>query len=220
MLNIPRIRPCEYNKSCSILHHKSNKIEVAFFWIFYDFLRILQVSAKGQTLFKNRLSQRSLEVSADSQPYPYFAQNTLEISQTLQCSPRTHGGGGLAGIRQLRRRPWPGKGRREARGSPHIGLRVWSGWRRCRQAGAPATGGEGRCGSCCGAGAARPRQGAALAGVRGSGVNARGNGFAAEVAGGGSTAAAAAMAQAASWRAVGEGGGARDDAWRAYIPEG
>jgi hypothetical protein len=32
------------NKSCGIFHNESNKIEFAFFWIFYDFLRILQVS--------------------------------------------------------------------------------------------------------------------------------------------------------------------------------
>jgi hypothetical protein len=42
MLKISRIRPCEYNKSCSTLHDESNKIEFAFFWFFYDFVWILQ----------------------------------------------------------------------------------------------------------------------------------------------------------------------------------
>jgi hypothetical protein len=45
MPKISRIRPCEYNKSCSTCHQKSNKIKFAFVWIFCDFLRILQVSA-------------------------------------------------------------------------------------------------------------------------------------------------------------------------------
>jgi hypothetical protein len=47
MLKISRITPCEYNKSCSARHHESNKIGFAFFWIFYDFLEILQVSANS-----------------------------------------------------------------------------------------------------------------------------------------------------------------------------
>jgi hypothetical protein len=46
MLKISRIRPCENNKSCSILHNKSNKIgfEISefstIFYIFYKFLQI------------------------------------------------------------------------------------------------------------------------------------------------------------------------------------
>jgi hypothetical protein len=62
MLKISRIRPCEYNNSCSIFHNESYKIGLAFFWIFYDFLRILQVSAKAVTLFKKQLTRRSLEL--------------------------------------------------------------------------------------------------------------------------------------------------------------
>jgi hypothetical protein len=34
------------NNNCGIFHHGSNKIEIAVFWIFYDFLRNLQESAK------------------------------------------------------------------------------------------------------------------------------------------------------------------------------
>jgi hypothetical protein len=52
------------NKSCRIFHNESNKIEFAFFLISYDLLRILQDSAKGQTLFKNQCSQGSLRLSS------------------------------------------------------------------------------------------------------------------------------------------------------------
>jgi hypothetical protein len=61
MLKISRIRPCEYNKSCIILCNESNKIEFAFFQIFYEFLRILQVSAKGGSLLKIQFTPKSLE---------------------------------------------------------------------------------------------------------------------------------------------------------------
>jgi hypothetical protein len=40
------------NKSFRIFHNESNKIGFAFFTFFYDFLLNLQVSAKGQTIFK------------------------------------------------------------------------------------------------------------------------------------------------------------------------
>jgi hypothetical protein len=45
MLKISRIKPCEYNKNCSTLHHESNKIEFAFFWFFYNFIWIFKDSA-------------------------------------------------------------------------------------------------------------------------------------------------------------------------------
>jgi hypothetical protein len=66
MLKISRIRPCEYNKSCSIFHHKSNKIKFAIFRNFYDFLHILQVPAKRSILLKFLFVPKPLEVSADS----------------------------------------------------------------------------------------------------------------------------------------------------------
>jgi hypothetical protein len=37
----------KFNKSCSALHQESRKIEFAFFLLFYDFLEILQDSAKS-----------------------------------------------------------------------------------------------------------------------------------------------------------------------------
>jgi hypothetical protein len=52
----------KFNKSCSSLHQKSTKIEFAFIRMFYDFLEILQESAKAATLFKKQLTSRSLEL--------------------------------------------------------------------------------------------------------------------------------------------------------------
>jgi hypothetical protein len=37
----------KFNKSCSALHQESKKIEFTFFRFFYDFLDILQESAKS-----------------------------------------------------------------------------------------------------------------------------------------------------------------------------
>jgi hypothetical protein len=65
------------NKSCSIFHHESKKIEFAFFWIFYNVLRNLQESTKLQILLKL-----------------YFAAGTLEVldsytdAPTLRFSPQ------------------------------------------------------------------------------------------------------------------------------------
>jgi hypothetical protein len=42
----------KFKKSWSVFHQESNKIGFAFFRFSYDFLRNLQFSAKGQTLFK------------------------------------------------------------------------------------------------------------------------------------------------------------------------
>jgi hypothetical protein len=39
-----------------------------------------------------------MELSADSQPYPQFTQNTLERIQSLQLGPRAWGGGGSGRI--------------------------------------------------------------------------------------------------------------------------
>jgi hypothetical protein len=41
-----------FHKSCSVFHNYSNKIEFAFFWFLYNFLRILQESAKVESLLK------------------------------------------------------------------------------------------------------------------------------------------------------------------------
>jgi hypothetical protein len=93
MLKISRIIPCEYNKSCSIFHNESNKIYFAFFWIFYNFLYILQISANWIYYWRCN-----------------FATRPLERFRTTQLGPSTHGTAGSPEIWRLRRRSWPGKG--------------------------------------------------------------------------------------------------------------
>jgi hypothetical protein len=73
MLRISRIRLGEYNKSCSIFHNESKKIEFAFFWIFYNFLRILQVSAIRGYYWRCNFALRPLERFQSSQLYPSAA---------------------------------------------------------------------------------------------------------------------------------------------------
>jgi hypothetical protein len=49
-------------KSCSDFHQESNKIEFAFFWFPYDFLRILQESANRLHYLRICFARRSSEV--------------------------------------------------------------------------------------------------------------------------------------------------------------
>jgi hypothetical protein len=44
ILNITRIRPCEYNKSCSTFHHESNKIKFQFSKFSTHFTSFLQTA--------------------------------------------------------------------------------------------------------------------------------------------------------------------------------
>jgi hypothetical protein len=60
MQNLSRTSSGKNNKSCSIFHNESKKIEFLFFWSLYDLLRILQDSAKSGTLFKRQHTSRSL----------------------------------------------------------------------------------------------------------------------------------------------------------------
>jgi hypothetical protein len=61
------------NKSCSVFHNEFNKIEFAVFWIFYDFLRNLQDSAKQQYYLRFTFAPGSLERFEILQIYPYLA---------------------------------------------------------------------------------------------------------------------------------------------------
>jgi hypothetical protein len=49
----------KFNKSCITFHQESNKIGFAFFWFFYNFLRILQDSANVALLFDIRFSRQA-----------------------------------------------------------------------------------------------------------------------------------------------------------------
>jgi hypothetical protein len=124
MLKISRIKLCEYNKSCRSFHNGFNKIGFAFFWFSYDFLRNLQESAKHMYYLRWCFAPGSLELFSNSQICPRFTLKTLERFQTSQLGPWTNGGGGLAGIRRLRRGFRPGKMWRRCRGSPWLDLRV------------------------------------------------------------------------------------------------
>jgi hypothetical protein len=78
MQKLKGISSVQNNKSCGIIHHKSNIISLTFFWFFYDFLRNLQESAN---LF-NYLS------------YP-FVIRPLRRLDVLKCGPQ---GGRPAGL--------------------------------------------------------------------------------------------------------------------------
>jgi hypothetical protein len=127
MLRISRIRLCEYNKSCSIFHNKSNKIEFAFVWIFYDFLRILQV-------LENWIYYWSCS----------FAPRPLERFSPLQCGPWPWPPVWEAEIRWLRRGDRPGKGMGRSVSSLVTGFWSELGWsqRRRTQVVRPCGGGR------------------------------------------------------------------------------
>jgi hypothetical protein len=74
-------------KRCSSTHMEYNKIGVAFFWFFCEFLRILQTLVKAHKRGKNLITKRSLETFRTSQEFPRFAQKTLERSHASQCGP-------------------------------------------------------------------------------------------------------------------------------------
>jgi hypothetical protein len=107
MLKISRIRPCEYNKSCSIFHNESNKIEFAFFWIFYDFIENLQDSSNWEYYWSFNFADRPLEVS-DS--YKSFALRPSGRFGTSQCGLRAPVDGGPAKFRRTGGRDRPGAG--------------------------------------------------------------------------------------------------------------
>jgi hypothetical protein len=85
-------------KSCRFFHTESNIIGFAFFWIFYKFLCISQVSVTLLILFKISFTPRSLGTFDSLQMCPWFAQKTLEILSGLQCGPWGMAGGGFGQI--------------------------------------------------------------------------------------------------------------------------
>jgi hypothetical protein len=127
MLKVPRIRPSENNKSCSILYNESNKIGLAIFWIFYDFLHILQVSANLQHY------RRCTFV-----PGPYNFSKSHTDTPRLHKTPRkdlgacnaTLGRGGGRGSGQFRRAGGtPRLASGQARLGAHLGRRGGHGLR-------------------------------------------------------------------------------------------
>jgi hypothetical protein len=96
MLKISRIGLCEYNKSCISFHNESNKIEFAFFWIFYDFLRILQVSAIHNHYLEIHFAPGALEIFKTLHPCPCCALKSQQRNGVMQLGPRPWGRHGSA----------------------------------------------------------------------------------------------------------------------------
>jgi hypothetical protein len=78
-------------KRCRSTHKEYNKIDFAFLGYFYDFIWILQDSAKTPKRLKNLFMSRPLERFGPSQIFPRFAPKTLERAQTMQCGPQAWG---------------------------------------------------------------------------------------------------------------------------------
>jgi hypothetical protein len=75
--------------------------------ILYGFYKFLQ---KVKHYWSYSFALRPLEVSADLQPCTYFAQNSPDKTQTLQCRPWALAGGGPAKFRRTAGRGRPGAG--------------------------------------------------------------------------------------------------------------
>jgi hypothetical protein len=114
------------NKSCGMFHHESNKIGFTFLWIFYDFLRNLQESAKWLYYLRIIFAAGSLESFGILQICPWLTKNTLETLDSLQCRPWERRPARAAQFRRARHRAWPGKVGSLTRGSSATGL--WAGW--------------------------------------------------------------------------------------------
>jgi hypothetical protein len=70
-----------------IFHSETKKIEFAFFWFSYDFLCILQESAKWLYYLRFTFAAGSLESFRFLQICPYFAAEPLEITGGSQLGP-------------------------------------------------------------------------------------------------------------------------------------
>jgi hypothetical protein len=150
MLKISRIRPCEYNKSCSTLHHGSNKILFAFFEFSTNFYAFYKIQPKGYTIEDTTLQLGPWkEMRARNWvPRPWEATGSPEIQRLWQ-------------------RSQPGKGSGSRACSPRVGWRSWLGRRSCRCGGSATAGGGCRGGSGLRRGEAHRRQCATLGGSTG-----------------------------------------------------
>jgi hypothetical protein len=71
MQKLKGISSGQNNKSCSIIHHESNKIGFTIFWFICDFLRNLQESGKRQHYWSYRFARKTLERTLCSQCGPW-----------------------------------------------------------------------------------------------------------------------------------------------------
>jgi hypothetical protein len=158
MLKISRIRTCENNKSCSIFNHKSNKIGFAIFRILYNFLHILQVSAKLHHYRRCTLAPRPSERFQSLQLGPRFADKPFERNRTSQLGPWPRGTAGSSESRRLRPHSWAGSGSGSSRSSPRAYWWPWLGQGGRRRRSSTAAGGGGRGGVVSGEETTRVRQ--------------------------------------------------------------
>jgi hypothetical protein len=111
----------KYNKSCSSPHKESSKIEFAFLRFSYNFLEVLQESAKSFYYWSSHFAPGPLDLFPPSQLYPWFAQNTPERFGGLQSYPWPWGRRGSPESGEAGGAPGRGKGR--ARLGAHLGRR-------------------------------------------------------------------------------------------------
>jgi hypothetical protein len=85
---------CKNNKSCRVFLQESSKIGFLFFQIFCDFLRNLQVSAKGQTLFKKPTFTQARGTFQYFTDMPSVYTTLPEKKEGDAIGSPSHGGGG------------------------------------------------------------------------------------------------------------------------------
>jgi hypothetical protein len=138
------------NKSCSIFHLKSNKIQIAFLRFFYDFLRNLQESAKLVYYLRITFATRPLTVLDSLRIGPCVCnQDPGKNGEDAIGSPGVAGGGSGKNPAS-RRRGGRGKGGDVTMNSPRVDLRskTGRGWRWRAPSTAPGGGGHRELVSC------------------------------------------------------------------------
>jgi hypothetical protein len=88
------------NKSCSTFHQESNKIGFTFFWILYDFLWILQESAKHMYYLRFTFATRPLTILIPHDGTLGSCKTPWKESISCNVAP---GGGGRRGQPEFRR---------------------------------------------------------------------------------------------------------------------
>jgi hypothetical protein len=110
MQKLTRISSGQNNKSCSIIHHESNKIGFPFCRFFCDFLRNLQETGNQFNYWSSPFAKR---------PWKDFC--------VCNVVPRGAAGAAPVEFRRARRRTWPGKDGGGSRGALGFDLRGWTG---------------------------------------------------------------------------------------------
>jgi hypothetical protein len=102
----------KFCKSGSSSHTEHIKIRFSIFGFFYDFILILQGSARTLKRVKNHFAKRPLESLEGSQICPQFAHRPFERILTKQLGSQAWGAAEEAEFRRGARRRGLGKGSR------------------------------------------------------------------------------------------------------------